>query len=123
MPHPIQVIVTDDLQRSRLTVFFRGLLAIPHIVVLYLWTILADIAIVVAWFVALIAGRVPDGLHSFIASYLRYTAHVGGYLALLANPYPPFSGATATQSTWRSRRPRRRAGSRRSSGSSSRSRP
>ncbi len=83
--------MTDDLRRSRLTVFFRVILVIPHYIVLVLWTIVAQIAIFVAWVVALFAGRVPDGLHSFIASYLRYTAHVGGYVMLLANPYPPFS--------------------------------
>ena len=31
--HPIGLIVTDDLQRSRLTMFFRLLLAIPHFIV------------------------------------------------------------------------------------------
>lgn len=94
MPHPIQVVVTDDLQRSRLTVFFRGLLVIPHYFVLAIWSIVAEIAILIAWFAALITGRVPTGLHNFIASWLRYTTHVYAYMFLLANPYPPFSGST-----------------------------
>jgi uncharacterized protein DUF4389 len=93
MPHPIQVVVTDDLQRSRLTVFFRSLLVIPHFIVLLLWSIVAEIAILVAWFAALITGRVPTGLHNFISSWLRYTTHVYAYLFLLADPYPPFSGS------------------------------
>jgi hypothetical protein len=93
MPHPIQVVVTDDLQRNRLTVFFRSLLVIPHLIVLFLWSIVAEIAILVAWFAALITGRVPAGLHNFIASWLRYTTHVYAYLFLLADPYPPFSGS------------------------------
>jgi hypothetical protein len=94
MPHPIQVVVTDDLQRSRLTVFFRGLLVIPHLIVLALWSFVAEIAILIAWFAALITGRVPAGLHNFIASWLRYATHVYAYYFLLANPYPPFSGST-----------------------------
>jgi hypothetical protein len=93
MPHPIQVVVTDDLKRNRLTVFFRLLLAIPHYIVWYLWGIVSGIAVVIAWFAALITGRVPTGLHNFIASYLRYTAHVMAYLSILADPYPPFSGS------------------------------
>ena len=93
MPHPIQVVVTDDLERSRVTVFFRALLVIPHYIVLVLWSIVAEIAIVIAWFAALITGRVPSGLHNFIASWLRYTTHVYAYMFLLANPYPPFSGS------------------------------
>jgi hypothetical protein len=95
MPHPIQVVVTDDLKRNRLTVFFRGLLVIPHLIVLSLWSIVAEIAILIAWFAALITGRVPAGLHNFIASWLRYTTHVYAYLFILADPYPPFSGSAS----------------------------
>jgi hypothetical protein len=94
MPHPIQVVVTDDLQRNRLTVFFRGLLAIPHYIVLFVWSIVAEIAILIAWFAALITGRVPAGLHGFIASWLRYATHVYAYVGLLADPYPAFSGSS-----------------------------
>jgi hypothetical protein len=94
MPHPIQVVVTDDLERNRLTVFFRWLLVIPHAIVLALWSIVAEIAIIIAWFAALITGRVPTGLHNFIASWLRYATHVYAYLFMLADPYPPFSGSS-----------------------------
>ena len=93
MPHPVQLIVTDDLRRNRLTVFFRWLLAIPHFIVLTLWSFVAYVAILIAWVAALITGRVPDGLHTFIASWLRYTTHVYAYVFLLADPYPPFSGS------------------------------
>ena len=89
--HPIGLIVTDDLERSRLTVFFRALLAIPHVIVVYLWGIAAFLAVIVAWFAALFTARVPGGLHSFIAGYLRYSTHVFGYLLLLADPWPGFS--------------------------------
>ncbi len=84
--------VSDDLRRSRLTVAFRLILAIPHIVWLSLWGIAAVLAIVVSWFATLFAGRTPDGLHAFIAQYLRYGIHVSGYLLFLADPYPGFLG-------------------------------
>jgi hypothetical protein len=90
--HPIRLIVNDDLRRSRLTVFFRLLLAIPHFIWIELWGIAACVALVIAWFAALLTGRVPDGLHAFLGGYLRYTAHVYGYVLLLANPFPSFSG-------------------------------
>ncbi len=35
--HPIRLVVTDDLQRNRLTSFFRLILAIPHLIWLALW--------------------------------------------------------------------------------------
>ena len=90
--HPIGLLVTDDLRRSRLTVFFRLLLAIPHLIWLYIYSIVAGIALVVAWFAALFTGRVPDGLHSFLAKWLRYSTRVNAYILLLADPWPPFSG-------------------------------
>lgn len=93
--HPIGLIVTDDLQRTRLTVFFRILLAIPHLIVLAVWGVVVYIAAIVAWFAAVFTGRVPDGLHGFMASYLRYTTRVFGYLYLLADPFPPFGSSGA----------------------------
>jgi hypothetical protein len=46
--HPIRVIVEDGLERSRLTVFFRLLLAIPHLIWLLLWSIGALVAAIVS---------------------------------------------------------------------------
>jgi hypothetical protein len=89
--HPIGLIVTDDLQRNRLTVFFRLLLAIPHFIWVLLWGIVAEVAVLVAWFAALFTGRVPEGVHNFIAAWLRYSTRVTAYVFLLADPFPPFS--------------------------------
>lgn len=91
--HPMQLVVTDDLERNRLTVLFRLLLAIPHFVLAALWGIAVFFAIVVAWLAALVTGRVPDGLHGFIAAFVRYQTHVNAYFAIAANPFPSFTGA------------------------------
>jgi hypothetical protein len=91
-PHPIRLVVADDLVRSRLTVFFRLLLAIPHFIWIALWSIAVLLVVVVSWFVALFAGRVPEGLHAFMAAYVRYHTHLSAYLFLTANPYPGFTG-------------------------------
>ena len=109
-PHPIHLVVTDDLQRSRLTVFFRLLLVIPHFIWLSLW----GIAVVVRG-ARRVAGRHlhgsgAGGLHDFIASYLRYLTHVYAYYSIAANPYPSFSVPRATRSTSRSPRQCSRAG-------------
>src|SRR5712691_2538067 len=92
--HPIGLIVTDDLQRNRLTVFFRLLLAIPHLIVVALWSVIAYVLVIVAWIIAIFTGRVPDGLHNFIAQFLRYSTQVTAYIFLLADPWPPFGGGT-----------------------------
>src|SRR5712691_2812907 len=88
--HPIRLVVNDDLQRNRLTVFFRLILAIPHIVWLSLWAVIAVLAWIVNWFATLITGRSPDGLHTFLATFLRYSVHVRAYILLIADPFPGF---------------------------------
>jgi hypothetical protein len=94
--HPIGLVVDDDLRRNRLTVFFRLLLAIPQLIWLYLFGIAAAIVLVIAWFAALFMGRVPDGLHKFLATYQRLTTHVAAYTLLIADPWPPFGGQPGT---------------------------
>lgn len=93
--HPIRLVITDDLQRNRLTVFFRLLLVIPHLIWLALWGIAVWFAVVAAWFVGIVTGRIPDGLHGFIAGYLRYLTHVYAYSSIAADPFPSFSGSSS----------------------------
>jgi Domain of unknown function (DUF4389) len=90
--HPIHLVVTDDLQRNRLTVFFRLLLAIPHLIWLSIWGVAVVFAVIANWFATLILGRSPAGLHDFLAQYLRYITQVWAYLFLAANPYPDLAG-------------------------------
>lgn len=91
--HPVRIVDNDDLQRSRLTVFFRPLLAIPHYVWLMLFGIAALVVAIGAWFVGLVRGRVPEGMHGFLTRYLRYWVYVNAFVGLAANPFPPFNGA------------------------------
>jgi len=90
--HPIRLVVNDDLQRNRLTVFFRLILAIPHFLWASLWSVIAILAWIVNWFATLFTGRSPDGLHNFLATYLRYITHVRAYALLVADPFPGFTG-------------------------------
>jgi Domain of unknown function (DUF4389) len=99
--HPIRISQDDDLRRSRLTVFFRLLLALPHIVWLILWSIpvwlLTPLSAVGAnWFVTLFTGRPANALHRFNGAYVRYLTHVNAYLSLIANPFPGFTGKPGT---------------------------
>lgn len=93
MDHPIRLVVTDDLKRSRVTVFFRFLLAIPLVLWLGLYGLVAFFVQLFAWFAALFTKRVPQGAHDWLSRYLRYQVHVYAYMTITANPYPSFSGA------------------------------
>ena len=91
--HPVRLVVTDDLRRSRLTVLVRLLLAIPHLIWLSLWALAAFALAVVGWVAALVTGRLPDAIHDFLAAYVRCTTHVYAYAGIAADPYPSFTGA------------------------------
>lgn len=89
---PVRMENGDDRRRSRLTVFFRLPLAVPHLVWLSLWGILALLAAIANWFATLATGASPESLHRFLAAYLRYQLHVGAFLNLVGNPFPGFTG-------------------------------
>jgi hypothetical protein len=95
-PQPIRIVVSDDLSRSRLTVFFRLILAIPHFIWIGLWSIAAFFAAVASWFATLASGQSPAGLHRFLAAFVRYVTHVLAYVYLAADPFPAFTGEPRT---------------------------
>src|SRR5215213_40341 len=92
MSHPVKLRLSDDLERTRVTVFFRLLLAIPHLVWLNLWGIAVFLVTILNWFATLATGTPWQTAHAFASRYVRYTVHVYAYIGLLADPYPTFGG-------------------------------
>mgnify|MGYP000536512683 CR=1 FL=1 len=91
-PHPLRLRLADELRRDRMTVLFRLLLAVPHLVWLTLWTAVVVAAALLSWAVALATGRLPRVLHRFLAAYVRYAAHVTAFATLVGGPFPGFAG-------------------------------
>jgi uncharacterized membrane protein len=92
--YPVQVnFASGSNRRSRLTVLFRPILAIPAIIVLYLHLIGFLITTVLSWFAILLTGRYPSGFHSYGVNTMRLTACVMSYLLFLTDEYPPWSGS------------------------------
>jgi hypothetical protein len=91
-PHPIHLVVTDDLKRWRLTVALRWVLALPHLFVLLAWLYVALPVAIVNWFITLFRGRPSAGVHAWTSRLIRYQVHVNAYLYLVADPYPSFRG-------------------------------
>lgn len=77
--------------RNRLTVFFRLLLAIPHLIAISILGVAWFVVTVIAWFAILFTGQYPSGLFDFSVGVLRWTTRVEAYLLLLEDEYPPFS--------------------------------
>jgi hypothetical protein len=96
VPYPVTFKADYVEKRSRLTTFFRGLLAIPHLIAVLFYVFAAEIVTIIAWFALLFTGRYPQGMYDFVAGALRYGTRVCGYVFLLTDEYPPFSGDPAT---------------------------
>jgi Domain of unknown function (DUF4389) len=86
------VLREDDVVRPRLTILFRLLLALPHLVWLALWSIAAWTVGFAAWLAVVIEAEVPAILHNFLAGYVRYATHVNAYVFLASRRYPGFRG-------------------------------
>jgi hypothetical protein len=96
VPYPVTFKADYVEKRSRLTTFFRLILAIPHVIFLYFYGLAAGVVVIIAWFALLFTGRYPQGMYDFVAGSLRYSTRVYGYLWLLTDEYPPFSGSAGT---------------------------
>jgi hypothetical protein len=77
--------------RDRLTVAFRILLALPHVIAVWLLGVAWACTSFVAWLSILFTGRYPAGLYRFAVGVLRWSTRVEAYLLLLTDAYPPFS--------------------------------
>jgi hypothetical protein len=89
---PVHLVVSDDLHRSRLTVFFRFFLTIPHLYWLSLWSFGVFFTAFAQWLVTIVRGRPTERLNRFHLHYVRYATHVTAYIGLVANPWPGFLG-------------------------------
>jgi hypothetical protein len=75
---------------SRLLIFVKWLLLIPHAIVLSLLFFALCATTFIAWWAILIIGRYPRGLFNFAMLVLRWWARVNAYGSLLRDEYPPF---------------------------------
>jgi uncharacterized protein DUF4389 len=80
------------VQRNRLTVFFRGLMCIPHAIVSWFYGIGLFVVEVAAWVTILCTGRFPQGMYDFVVGYLRFYTRYCAYALLIVDDFPPFDG-------------------------------
>lgn len=91
-------------ERNRLTVGFRLILAIPHMLLVGgpgfgigmgsdrtgVLGAVAGVVAIINWFIIVFTGRANEGLLSLQQYYLRWRARALAYEALLRDEYPPF---------------------------------
>ena len=90
--YPASLTLTQPAEpRDRLTIFFRLILALPHIVFLWVLGVAWCVTTVIAWFAILFTGEYPRTLYLFALDVFRWSTRVEVYLLLLRDEYPPFS--------------------------------
>ena len=90
-PHPVTFDVEYQEGLSRLSTFFRLILVIPQLFVVYLLQTVLMILTVLAWFAILFTARYPKSFFEFSQGVLRWNGNVVAYGALLRDEYPPFA--------------------------------
>jgi len=90
MSYPVTFEVDYIERRSRLTAFFRLILAIPMAIWIYIYSLVVAFLLIIVWLVIVFTARYPQWLYEFVAGYTRLLARFTAYIALLCDPYPPF---------------------------------
>jgi hypothetical protein len=91
--YPARLEVDYPERLSRWKIFVKWLLAIPHMIILYGYGILASCITLVAFFIILFTTRYPRTLFDLVVGYYRWNNRVYAYVLLLTDEYPPFTNA------------------------------
>lgn len=78
---------------SRLLIFVKWLLVIPHLFILWAYGILAGVAGFVGWWAVLLTGSYPIALWNTVYGFIRWNTRVSVYYSMLRDEYPPFGEA------------------------------
>ncbi len=71
--------------------FLKGLLLIPHIVILYVLSIVVTVVVYIGYWAVLITGRFPGGMFNFIVGVQQWSARTDSWMYGWSDKYPPFN--------------------------------
>ncbi len=71
--------------------WIKGLLLLPHILILIVLGVLSSIAYYIGYWAVLITGRYPRSLFDFVAGVERWSMRTDSWMNGLTDRYPPFS--------------------------------
>lgn len=94
--YPIVLTLASPLSSGRfwaipvLGAFVKGIMLIPHGIILYVLAIAMGISHLVIWLFVLLGGRYPDWGFQLTAGYVRWAFRVAMYFYGLTDAYPAF---------------------------------
>jgi hypothetical protein len=90
--YPIDLEAAGPERQRRLITALRLPLAIPALVLSWVFTQIVQLMAIAGWFVALAIGRMPRGMENLGLYCLRYRAQTIAYLLIMTDRYPSLSG-------------------------------
>lgn len=88
--YPITYEADYEREPNRVSTFFRLILAIPWLIVGYVYLIAFLFTHIAAWFALVFTARYPQGLYNFNSGIVRYLVRVNAYAYLQTDQFPPF---------------------------------
>jgi hypothetical protein len=90
-PYPASFTFDPPEKVANWRVIGNVVLAIPHLLVLYVFNFVSEVVSFVSWLMILFTGKLPDGLANLQVLYLRYQIRTYTYVLFMREEYPPFS--------------------------------
>jgi hypothetical protein len=88
--YPIRVEFAGREERqSRLKVFFRIILVLPMLILLYAVSYMHAALGIIAWLTIVFRGYLPEGVNNAMSYCNGFYARVYGYMSFLTDSYPP----------------------------------
>ena len=88
-PADFDAVYPETLSRGLVLVKW-WLLAIPHFIILYVFSTVLEILVLVCGVILLFTGKYPEDLFKFIIGINRWIYRVYAYVTLMTDEYPPF---------------------------------
>ncbi len=89
--YPVMFSIPRPERSSRLLLLVRPILFFPHAFWAAGYSLITFFVYLPAVLVALVMGRMPRGLWTFITNFYRYSTLLNAYSMVLSDAYPPFT--------------------------------
>jgi hypothetical protein len=89
--YPVRLDIAYPESLSRWLIFVKWLLAIPHLLIIYVLQLLVRVLTFLALFAILFTRKYPRGLFDLAVNAMRWNNNVNAYIFLMRDEYPPFT--------------------------------
>jgi len=94
--HPVNLWIERSASRSRISVLFRLILALPLVVLEQVWSSVMQVVAVIQWVIVAFTGKRNADLRKLQLQYLTFASRTYTYVGLLYDSYPPFGESSAS---------------------------